>query len=125
MEKHGTSHASAFAFYLSATPRDDSIVLVVCAGRGVCDCNQCKCSGNWTGPTCGCSFDTSKCHRDGVSSTVSVAVASKMPAVNFTLRRNSWSCSHGQRLLDPLDLVQGRHLSSFSRPDGRCVELDS
>ena len=36
------------------------------AGRGKCDCGRCNCTGNWTGPSCSCSSDTSECVKNGV-----------------------------------------------------------
>ena len=46
---------------------DSYVCLCYCnAGRGSCDCGRCKCTGNWTGPSCSCSSDTSECVKNGV-----------------------------------------------------------
>ncbi|PFX28360.1 Integrin beta-1 [Stylophora pistillata] len=39
----------------------------ICGGseRGVCDCGQCKCKENWSGPSCSCSKDLNGCTKDG------------------------------------------------------------
>ena len=46
---------------------DSYVCLCYCnAGRGSCDCGRCNCTGNWTGPSCSCSSDTSECVKNGV-----------------------------------------------------------
>ena len=39
--------------------------------RGFCDCGQCKCTENWSGPSCSCSRDLKGCTKNGVRLTLS------------------------------------------------------
>ena len=38
--------------------------------RGFCDCGQCKCTENWSGPSCSCSRDLEGCTKNGVRLTL-------------------------------------------------------